>query len=179
MREYQCNACEIRICTAEYQDGGGVPCKCTGISDVYYKPQWKEIERPAKLPAWCKVGGFVWFDDWYFEITEIHLSDNLIGFKNIVTGIRGSHTSSYFLDHFKKARVRPWTFEEAPFNIKVKMPAGKLHLLRLHIEDSGNFFYRDESCHDMRAKEVAESYIQLDGKPCGVLEHLEKGEWER
>jgi hypothetical protein len=51
MRKYECNACGIRICTAEYQDGSGVPFKCTCIVDRYCKPQWKEIERKvAKMP---------------------------------------------------------------------------------------------------------------------------------
>lgn len=51
MRKYECNACEIRICTAEYQDGTGVPFKCTYITDRYCKPKWKEIEREtAALP---------------------------------------------------------------------------------------------------------------------------------
>lgn len=51
MRKYQCNACGICICSAEYQDGSGVPFKCTYVTDRYCKPQWEEIEREvANLP---------------------------------------------------------------------------------------------------------------------------------
>jgi hypothetical protein len=134
------------------------------------------IERPAQLPDWCEVGKLVYYKvlKKYCRIVEI--SDCIITIKSFDGGRHGNKIVN-IQNYILQASVRPWTVEEAPFNIKVQLPAGKRHLLKLHIEDSGNFFYRDESCHDMRAAEVADTYFQLDGSPCGRLEHLENGEW--
>ena len=37
MRKFECNACGIRICTADYQSGRGMPFMCTNGST---KSQW-------------------------------------------------------------------------------------------------------------------------------------------
>lgn len=62
MKKFECNACGIRICTAEYQSGSGIPFKCTTESGG--KAIWREIKELPKLttevfdrpdcPEWAK-----------------------------------------------------------------------------------------------------------------------------
>ena len=113
MKKYQCNACGICICTAEYQDGERVPFKCTGVFDMYYKPQWKEIEpevanlqpKVATLPDWCKVGEWV-----YADPGKIF---GPAGYKKIkaTDGLELTFADGcciYFSDKIKPVRLRPY-----------------------------------------------------------------------
>lgn len=49
MKKFECNACGIRICTAEYQSGSVIPFKCTTESGG--KAIWREIKELPKLTA--------------------------------------------------------------------------------------------------------------------------------
>jgi hypothetical protein len=127
------------------------------------------IERPIVLPDWCKVGEWCYcLDDdgygKYFKITKI--KDNFI------------YGEDWDIDyHFvRQARLRPYSADE------MKALVGKV------IKDTyGNISFITGYCVN---KEVvysgttnftAECLLRLccflDNSPCGVLEHLENGEW--
>lgn len=146
------------------------------IDGKFDTSDWKNslVKRYAKaLPEWCKVGAWVWVKSAksYEKIAEIY--DSKIAIKHFFLNVEAIGKTVF------QARVRPWTFEEAPFWVKAKDKNGKFELLRLHVEDSGNFFFRYHGYTDERADFFAENFTQLDGSPCGVLEHLEGGEWVR
>lgn len=228
MKKYQCNACEINICTAEYQDGREGPFKCTGIFDMYHKPQWKEIaelpkltaevfdrpdcpewakyasvkkdgrvifysdktspgvikdigffdptdwlnslvERPAKLPDWCKEG------EWVFDTTinkYIKVStDDIIKYS--------AKVCKYISDgEIVQARLRPYNAGEMKALVgKVIERYSSAYLVISYAHDDfettvyieGKYLSADNLLRD----------FTINGKPCGVLEHLENGEWVR
>lgn len=257
MRNYQCNACGIRICTAEYQDGSGVPFKCTGGSVFVCHPQWKEIERetatlpklttevfdrpdcpknvqyavvtsegrvvgyinkpyinkeydcwgfnagcsftisvdgtfdptdwqnslverPVKLPAWCKEGEWFWHPEdmaggRYLKITEIRGG-----------GVYAKEKEDYDPDYLcfdlmrkysKQARLRPYNAEEmeSMVGLTVKGVNSSEIITGFKKNKWGNFVVKG-ACGWYDAKHLLENFTAY-GSPCGVLEHLEDGEW--
>ena len=42
MRKFECNACGVRICAAEYQSGSGIPIKCTAGGT---ESKWHEVKE--------------------------------------------------------------------------------------------------------------------------------------
>jgi hypothetical protein len=152
-------------------------CKDETIPGKFDASDWQNslIERPEKttLPEWCKPGAWLWVKsaESYEQIEEIEG-------RNIICGTIFFEVGAIGKTAFE-ARVRPWTFEEAPFMVKAKDKNGKIELLRLHIEDSGNFFFRYHGYTDERADFFAKNFTQVDGSPCGVLEHFdpEREEW--
>ena len=142
----------------------------------YDASDWKNslIERPSKLPDWCKVGewGYCLDDDGnckYFKITRIE--DNFI------------YGEDWGIDyHFvKQARLRPYNAEEMKALVgKVIEDNYSAHLVIGLIKPDPA---ENVSCH-VRASQswlASDKLLQqftIDGHPCGVLEHLnEKGEW--
>lgn len=128
------------------------------------------IERPtAKLPDWCKVGEWCYcLDDdgkcKYFKITKI--KDNYI------------YGEDWDIDyhHIRQARLRPYNAGE------MRGLVGKV------IERNSSAYLVYSFAHDdlettvsIEGKYLSENTLlkdfTIDGKPCGVLEHLENGEW--
>lgn len=250
MRKYECNACEIRICTAEYQDGTGVPFKCTYITDRYCKPKWKEIERETatlpKLtaavfdrtdcPEWAKLAavdgcgrGFyyeafprLYKQDRFFLLSTVHGKTQRIPGKfdgsNWINSIvirqeksslpdwfkvgelvaeydlisnRWEYGNIYAINgrlatmengrtfHFREllpARLRPWTFDELPvLPAEIKGKHGKLKTFISMACENKVRLGGDISFVDNR--DLMDEFLMIDGSPCGVLEHLEHGEW--
>lgn len=153
------------------------------ITDDFDPTDWQNslIERPVKenkLPDWCKVGAYVWSGGEYFEVTENHLSDDWVGFKNIVTGVRGCYTPRYLSDHFKQARLRPYSAEEMKALMgKVIKKGPSMHI----VTGFENVFDNECMVHVngclYGAKDLLRQFT-INNKPAGVLEHLDdKGEW--
>ena len=128
------------------------------------------IERPARLPGWCKVGEwcFCLDDDGnckYFNITKI--KDNFI------------YGEDWVIDyHFvKQARFRPYNAEEMQGIVGkvVGNERGGMFLVTTFIADDGGKVCVDSIAY--KADALLYCYT-INGKPCGVLEHLsENGEW--
>lgn len=124
------------------------------------------IERPVILPEWCKVGAWVHvYPGGFGRIDEIQ------GDWVKCTAEKGFLNFS-FDDDVKPARVRPWTFEEAPGFIKVRSIEGghrlALHLVFNHKTNSHVYWF---GCPEtLTLYGLSENYEQLDGSPCGVLE---------
>lgn len=147
------------------------------------------IERPEKktLPDWCKVGEWVYAicyfsgESDYYKIREIKPGADTI------LEIEG-HGADYLVwgNHIKQARLRPWTFEEAPSVLKVKDPHGSAlaylspfggkYVIAYHLPDKYEGLKLGETTFTFSA--FADIFTQIDGSPCGVLEHLENGEWK-
>ena len=153
---------------------------CTSLLFKADASDWQNslIERPAKLPDWCKVGAWCYcLDDdgnpKYFKITRIE--DGFI------------YGEDWDIDyHFvRQARIRPWTFEEAPVVLKVKdphdfalaylSPFGGKYVIAYHHPDEYEKLKLGEVTFTFSA--FADIFTQIDGSPCGVLEHMENGEW--
>jgi hypothetical protein len=243
MRKYQCNACGIHICTAEYQGGGDVPFKCTGINNVYYKPQWKEvaelpkltakvfnrpdcpawaqyaavdingiacfydkkpkcdniqlwlsgengehfmvirrkkydasdwqnslIERPAPVPEWCKIGGFV-----YLKALQIY--------KKIESAEELNHISEQgYWKSCCQARLRPYNADEMKELVGKVYESSVCTFLITGYDKRSNSVKVNEVWFDAKDLMNGKNSINpplVDGKPCGVLEHIENGEWVR
>jgi hypothetical protein len=139
---------------------------------------WKKslVERPAKLPEWCKVGKWVYLCNGTYSrivsINDCHV--------NLENGISVGKNSIH--EEMVSARLRPYNAEE------MRELVGKV------IEDNHNAHLviglikpdpaENVSCF-VRAGQswiTSDKLLQkftIDGKPCGVLEHLEDGEWVR
>jgi hypothetical protein len=131
------------------------------------------IERPATLPDWCKVGEWCYcLDDngngKYFKITKI--KDNYI------------YGEDWNIDyhHIRQARLRPYNEDELLSLVgKVVSYPDKSRYFIISCADfctNTPHIYFGETWHT--AEEICNpSLYQLNGKPCGKLEHLENGVW--
>lgn len=145
--------------------------------------QAKIKERPAKkseLPDWCKVGEWVYYRG-YRKIIEV---------KALKLVLESTHCGNLTVypeeigKEVKQARLRPWNFEEAPYHLKVKEKnwSRASEELAFLSGRSGKWGYlvgaKDSECLAFYSlEEMKIRYRTLDGEPCGVLEHLENGEW--
>jgi hypothetical protein len=159
---------------------GGEPKQYIGN---YAWMDWENslVKRPEpEFPEWCQKGKWVCFYDrfkkkWeYFKVNEVK--------RNCISSDNGLEYSFYDL---KPARLRPWTFEEAPIVLKVEDPYG---IALAYLSPFGGkyviAYHHSDEFEKLKLGEVtftfsafADIFTQLDGSPCGVLEHLENGEW--
>ena len=147
------------------------------IDEFFDSSNWQHslIKRPAKetkLPEWCKNGALAWENGDYFEL-EVIDEDHRITMK-YSDGTEESVIADYIGKHVKQARLRPYNAEE--------MKA----LVTRVIEDEDELMF--VTGYDKKDNLVvvwdeyfsADSLLRkctIDGKPCGVMEHLENGEW--
>jgi hypothetical protein len=148
---------------------------------VFDAEDWQNslIKRPSKLPEWAEVGGHVYDDrNGYGKIVSGSVKSCYIEFD----GGAGDFVPEAFAE-LKQARLRPWTFEEAPEYLKVKDKGGNDYIIGLMSHDVHHWgYFMQGPCTKpcgvfVTLDKIAENYTQLDGSPCGVLEHLEDGEW--
>ena len=113
MKKFECNACGIRICTAEYQIGSGIPFKCTGESGG--KAVWREIKELPKLtaevfdrkdcPEWARYAFVNGWGNCVLLKDKPNLTEygcDSIGIEN--TKIIASFNLFYFHDFWKKRK---------------------------------------------------------------------------
>lgn len=153
------------------------------IPGVWDATDWQNslIGRPVKsLPDWCKVGEWVCTPDYckkryeYFKISKILNGEIIVS----------ANGFEYNLSDLRQARLRPWTFAEAPAVLKVKGKKNNdIAYLEFYNSDwKTNWVYcmrgyGERNSYIVGMEVFAENYTQLDGSPCGVLEHFENGEW--
>ena len=130
----------------------------------------------AVFPEWCKVGEWVYSPcccdpnkGTYFKVTQIN-GVCIIGEENVC-----------HVDNAVRARLRPYNTEE------MQALVGKIicwdRREKIYIVECCADFYGEISVYfggnEHSAKDlIVGKYILSDGKPCGVLEHLnENGEW--
>jgi hypothetical protein len=129
------------------------------------------IERPAKLPDWCKVGEWVWTTTYnaYFKV------DAFNGLFIDGEDLDGSDYS-VTLENTRPARLRPYNADEmkALVGKVLETKRGSARLITQYIAGLNELcFWENRLNADML---LSEEYI-IAGKPAGVLEHLENGEW--
>lgn len=114
-----------------------------------------------KLPDWVKVGAWVWCADCRAERKIEKINGN-----RITVRFPAPDATSYTGDisEFKPARVRPWTFEEAPYLFKTK---DDVFVFVFLVREWGYFAKKED--REYTLAEVAE-LVQADGSPCGVAE---------
>ena len=156
-------------------------CEVPGVWD---ETDWKNsiVKRPEKttLPGWCKVGEWVWVkaEKSYERITWT--KDRTFGTNMLIWNVEAIDKTVF------QARLRPWTFEEAPAVLKVKdphgfalaylSPFGGKYIIAYHHPDEYEKMNLGEVTFTFSA--FADIFTQVDGKPCGVLEHInDAGEW--
>lgn len=128
----------------------------------------ESVTNCNQLPDWCKVGDWCYYSARYLKITDIKNGG--------VYAKEKEEDSPLWLsfDTFKKVakpvRLRMWTPEEAIG--KVIMEAKCYYIISAADEYTaliGNTF--------IKMYELLNRFKQPDGSPCGVMEHLEDGEW--
>lgn len=127
------------------------------------------IERPAKLPDWCKVGQWVYLCNCTYSrivsINDCHV--------NLENGISVGKNSIH--EEMVPARLRPYDEEE------MRGLVGK-------VIENGAYCYVVQSYDKnlcavkmdigwVYAEYLVKHGYTIDGNPCGILEHLEDGEW--
>jgi hypothetical protein len=130
------------------------------------------IERPAKLPEWCKQGEWIYTSsEQYLKIEGISIDLQKIELSN------GAIWSKQdIIDEAVPARLRLYNAEEMQGLIGkvVGNEHGNMFLITAFVAYDGG-----EVCADgvvYNADDLLETYT-INGSPCGVLEHLENGEW--
>lgn len=144
------------------------------------------IERPEKttLPDWCKVGEWVWLDPEKDPLSIGYMKIEAIDRQTLRLRTGSVDLST---EAIKQARIRPWTFEEAPAVLKVKdltgvaalaylSPFGEKYIIAYHYPDEYEKMPLGKTTFTFSA--FADIFTQIDGSPCGILEHLnDAGEW--
>ena len=181
MAKYICECLDgARKCTHE-TPGVSAPTLCCVRADGpchWRKVENQGVETPVpKVPEWCKIGALVWHDD----------SFDGIYFEQHYFKIESIDRECVYADHFpfhytclKPARLRPWNDDEMKSKVgKVfEMENGDLTFCLGYRMDRGALYFAGKGPFAYSAKTLVESDWELDGLPCGVLEHKnDQGGW--
>ena len=185
----------------DYCGGGcnGKPCILDAGDDVispHYciyggEANWKPYKKKSKLkklveevfaqscePTWYKVGNLVWSEQHGYGKIE-RIDDDKIS-KVIFSKLQGDNCRTMSMTELAKVRIRPWTFEEAPETIKVRVKKdNRFDLLKLVVLSDGSLVYTSTyDIHSSAQATLGEKYERIDGLPFGIIEHRNKaGEW--
>lgn len=165
-----------RVCEA---DGEWVVDKyITGliriISGDFTPYDWQNslIERPATLPDWVEIGGYVYdARNGYGKIVSGSVKSCYIEFD----GGAGDFVPEAFAE-LKQARLRPYNADEmkALVGKPITLLDGAVCLCTVYSKRDKSVIL--DSIH-WDAEELLISGYTIDNKPCGKFEHLEDGEW--
>lgn len=135
---------------------------------------WKNslIERPAKLPEWVEIGGYVYSPrNGYGKIISGSVKSCYIEFD----GGAGDFQAENFSLLFLQARLRPYNAEEMRGLVGKVLEWGNNSELVISYNEAEVEVYVDRMwCN---AEYLMNNEYTIDGNPCGKLEHLEDGEW--
>lgn len=165
-------------------------CFTLETAGTYDSTDWQNslIERPEKKPKrpdWMKYEKWFYFRGNYVKLFAVREKYNIISL-DFLSGNRKVYSPKEVYTEAVEARLRPWTFEEAPVVLKVKdphgfalaylSPFGGKYVIAYHHPDEYEKLKLGEVTFTFSA--FADIFTQIDGSPCGVLEHLnENGEW--
>lgn len=141
----------------------------------YFDPtNWQNslIERPTKLPDWCKVGEWVYLSNAkYYKIKKVD-SYGIILADGTVIKTDDIHAEAV------SARLRPYNANEMRGLIGKVLTSNScstpFSFLVVYAEGDGSFI---ESYRFKYTAEELKDHFTIDGNPCGVQEHRENGEW--
>ena len=143
------------------------------------------IERPSKaLPDWCKVGEWLYVPETnaYHKITFVDESQvNTVSYDTDCCS-RWDHQG--IMEDTKQAKLRPYNAAEMKKLVGkvIEVGLGQFSLC-LRVKGRWADFLDDCDTDDDRARIISYNNDMLkcakyiDGPPCGVVEHLENGEW--
>ena len=146
-----------------------------GTHGIWDASDWQNslLERPSKdLPDWCKVGEWCYCkdddgNDKYFKITETK-GEYLYG-----------NDWDIAVSFTKPARLRPYNADELRGLVGkvVTNEEGNDYLCTVFNRATDNSVAVVDIDTWVCAEYMLEHGYTINGKPCGVLEHFEKGEW--
>lgn len=136
----------------------------------------QDTTQDELLPNWCAVGGVVYSKDEkdYAKVQSLcTIGVNLLFLKE---NKHYQRNCAYIKHECVQARLRPYNADEMRGLIGkvVGNEHGNMFLVTAFVTDD-----EGEVCVDgivYNADDLLECYT-INGKPCGVLEHLEDGEW--
>lgn len=177
MTKYICECLDgARKCTHE-TPGVSAPTLCCVRADGpchWRKVENQEVETPVpKVPEWCKIGAWCY----------IHGGGIGTGKYQKIEAVHSGFVKTEYLvpiENISEARLRPWTYEEAPETLKVidKYEPERIICLFLASKNKSSVQYTTLPAWYISAEALKDKYMRLDGSPCGVLEHKnEQGEW--
>ena len=183
MTKYICECLDgARKCTHE-TPGFSTPTLCCVRANAtchWRKVENQEGEAPAPIiPEWCREGAWVHVtpdnrEPYYGKVYAVDCSGVWIAVENAIA-IR-----TFFINRIRPARLRPWTYKEAPETLKVidKYEPDRIVCLFLASKNKNSVQYTTLPAWYIDTKTLMDKYMELDGSPCGVLEHKnEQGEW--
>lgn len=144
----------------------------------YDSSNWRNslIERPAKLPDWCKVDAMGWHKRCgYFKVTYIDDVAKRVDIQQVGDKSKGYFSFHTICKEAVKAHPRPYNAEEMQKLVgKVLELAGNRDLV-ISYDDDSEAVYANSMWMD--ADELFDNGYTVDGEPCSVLEHLEGTAW--
>ena len=151
------------------------------LDDVLFdSSDWKNslIERPAILPDWCKVGSYVWSDRYgYFEISYINEVSKHVHIRQCNGGTVAFLRFNTIINYSNEARLRPYHEDEmkALVGKSITFKDGAVCLCTAWAAQRKQIILDNAS---WTAEGLLNVGYTIDGKPCGVYEHLnDEGEW--
>lgn len=124
----------------------------------------------TKLPEWCKVGKWVWATAYnqYFKIDRI--DDFFVDGESSAGDLY-----SVKFENVRQARLRPYNAEETP---KLPFEVSEINsdFRTIVVSCKGDKIWLGGASTAISTEELMRDFT-IDGSPCGVLEHLENGQW--
>jgi hypothetical protein len=172
-----------------------VPTKFTGtswcsegndsfIDGKFDANDWKNslIERPTRLPDWCEVGefGYDHNNKVYFKIKRINNESIVLQYPYNEDVESNLYIEFFMAQNPTQARLRPYNAEEMKALVGRVVKKGRnLYSVTAYIEELQSIIIASLSSALLNAELLIVNNMTIDGSPCGVLEHLEEGEWRR
>lgn len=123
-----------------------------------------------QLPDWCKVGQWVYLSNAkYYKIEEIRFDGGLILSDGVFLANRDIHAEAV------SAHLRPYNSEELKALVGNTIEYDSHVCLVIGYNGNKNTIFignGSELC-----AQTLMSYYNVNGKPAGVFEHIENGEW--
>lgn len=139
------------------------------------------IERPTRLPDWCKVDAMGWHKRCgYFKVTYIDEFSKQVDIQQVEDKSKGYLSFHTVCNEVVQARPRPYNkYEmEALVGKAIKTPDGNAYLCTAYQKPNDAYEAAVDVDTWISASGLLEEGYKLNNKPCGKLEHLnEKGEW--
>lgn len=152
-----------------------IPFEFVQRIEKFDSSDWKNslVERPAKLPDWCKPG------EWIYTSSEQYLKINgvSIDLQKIELSNGATWSKQDIIDEAVSARLRPYNAEEIP-DLPFEVTERNSNLRTVVMSCQGNKVWLAGASTAISAEELMRDFT-AKGSPCGVLEHRKNGEWVR
>lgn len=178
-------SCEINPDETFYETARDDNNVTTAALRLWLKMKGVEVLALA-IPDWCKTGAWVYVTPEnrkplyckVYGVTCSRVSDTT----EVRVTLDGETVIGVFTwDNVKRARIRPWTYEEAVGKTvfwKFDNSKKEIASMIVRADDEDNVYVFGYGGLKAKKLMMEERFSQSDGLPCGVLEHKnEQGEW--